>query len=709
MSNPRNRLIGLRLCLASLIVLLGAARTEALGDGTYFGLGWSWSVGGDWIGRDGFDLVDLDGDGRDEIIASATSSATGGYWYELHREGDTLVQTWSSLPLEDGLIALAVAYEGADLRAVVVGASSITVYDARTKRELAVFPTISSYNQVAAIGDVDDDGILDAVVCAITDLYIYELLTGTVQVEPGFDCSALAIGQTDGDPQREIAVADAYGGFVLDGSTLEIEWQDARGFGDHVCFGDLDGDGSDELISQAGGPFGLRAQDPQTGALLWESEEGRASALETADLDGTPGEELLWSDENGWDGLHISSGMTGVELHNIGLTTYGPVAIAVGDTDGNGVQEVAWGTAVESRIFLAAPTAETFEIRTEDWGQPFHGLAVGDFSGTGIREIATATESSDGSYGGGVALVLAIDTGRLKRSAPQEGATLFGRTVWNFAAAQLDSDAELEMCLAGGKTVACFDGASFLEEWRLQLQNDVATVRFGEVDGDFAPELLVGTWGAYVYAFEGETGWLKWRTPELGFSGLAFDRLRIADVEGDLLPEVIACETRQDAGRLATFSAATGLTAAGPWELSSSSLETRPASGPSPTTFLGHYDGTVAPVDPFTGTEGAAIATFTEAVRALGFADFDRDGTLDIAALLEHHFEVQDGETGATLYVSPYLGHLVGAAESFLVGDLDGDSGPEVLVATEFGLALFETSLFALFADGFETGDTYNW
>jgi hypothetical protein len=32
-----------------------------------------------------------------------------------------------------------------------------------------------------------------------------------------------------------------------------------------------------------------------------------------------------------------------------------------------------------------------------------------------------------------------------------------------------------------------------------------------------------------------------------------------------------------------------------------------------------------------------------------------------------------------------------------------------VLVATEFGLAMFEAPLLTLFADGFESGDTTHW
>ncbi len=701
-----------RLCrlLATFAVLLAAAPSAALPVESELRLDWVWSVGGDWVGAAGLELIDLDGDGQDEILASANSSQAGGYWYELRREGDGLVQTWSSLPREDGLIDLAVVHDGAELRVVAVGASTITVYDARTKSQLALFPTLSANNQAAAVGDVDDDGTLDAVVCADTDLYVYELLTGSARVKPGFGCRDLAIGQTDGDPQREIAVAArSGGGFVLDGSTLEIDWADVRGFGEHLCLGDLDGDGHDELVAQGDTLSGLRAQDPESGALLWESGEGRVSALLAAELDGQPGEELLWSDQNGWDGLHVAAGMTGLELHSIALAGWGPVAIAVGDTDGDGVREVAWGTGGESRLFVAPHTADAFELRTEDWSGPFHGVAAGDFSGTGSREIATASEGSDWYYGGGVALVLAADTGRLLRSAPQEAPTLFGRTVWDFAAAQLDTDAALELCLAGGTTLACFDGATFAQQWRLQLQNDVAALRFGELDGDASPELLVGSWGAFVHAFEGDSGWLKWRTPDLGLSGLFFDRLRVADLAGDSQPEVLAGTTRSDAGRLATFSAATGALVAGPWELSLSALETLPANGPAPSVLLGHYDGTIATVDPFTGTGGSAITTLPDAVLAFGFADFDRDGTLDIAVRLEDRFAIVDGETGLTLYTSPYLGHSYDDAESFLVGDLDSDPALEVLVATEFGLAMFEAPLLTLFADGFESGDTTHW
>jgi hypothetical protein len=136
--------------------------------------------------------------------------------------------------------------------------------------------------------------------------------------------------------------------------------------------------------------------------------------------------------------------------------------------------------------------------------------------------------------------------------------------------------------------------------------------------------------------------------------------------------------------------------------------ESRPAGSPPEQLLVGRSNGDIVPFDPRPGLR-PSVASFPGPVLAFGFADFNRDGTLDVAALLEDHFEVNDGETGLAFYVSPYLGGTANWADSFQVGDFDGNSVAEILVATGVGVALFEAPLFALFADSFESGDTSNW
>lgn len=697
------------LLVASCLLLICSVRPAlAVSDLTGFHLEWAWSVGGSAIGAVGMALIDLDGDGSDEIVAAASAHPGNGYWYVLSREGDELAQTWSSLPLEDGVVALRVYREGAASRIVVVGESSVLLYDGLTKDLLATFSTISTDNRAADVGDVDGDGGVDVAICDTTALHVYALPTGSVRTQPGFGCRAMAIGQTDADPQLEIALAgNTPPGLILDGLSLAVDWTDPRGFGLQVRLGDFDGDGKDEVASRAPDLSGLRVQDPETSTLLWELLGSNPASIAAANLDGMPGEELLWY-ESTWGPMHVANGANGVDLYAFDPPAYGPVSLASGDTDGDGTQEIVWGSSQASHVYVFPFASSLSAARTASWNAPIPGFTVADVLGDGSREVAATSYASESSSGG-VAFSLELATGRLLRSAPQTPPSAFGRYVQSLGAGQLDVDAALEICLAGESTLACFDGATFAEQWRVTLPSAAKSLQIAEIDGDLYPEVLVGTKDYFVFAFDGETGWLKWRTPNLSLWGSGFDLLRIVDLDGGFPLEVVAAASGSNDGQLTTFASDTGLTSAGPWSLPLNSLMPA-AREDSPTLLLaGNNAGQVYPVDPLTGVAGAQIASFSSPVESFGLADFNRDGTLDVAALHRNRFEVHDGATGLPLWESPYLGNLFDSHDRFLVGDLDGDSIAEILVATRSGLALFESPLFAVFTDGFESGDTSNW
>lgn len=713
-SSSQGPAIRLALALLALAILFAAPASLAAQPLTDFHLQWVWTVGGYDVGSAGLEVVDLDGDGRSEILATGDASETSGYWYTLERRGSALVQTWSSLPFEDGMLAVDVAQEGGHPRVVVTGASSIRLFDGATRRELATFPTWTPYNRAAAAADVDGDGTLDLAVCDYANLYVFELLTGTARVKYGFGCSEVKIGQTDADPQLEIVLAgNTAGGFVLDGASLTVDWADVRGFGSHVALGDFDADGRDELASlYPGGDGGVRVQDPETGALLWEQSTLTVVALAAANIDAEAGAELVYA-LGPWAPLYVVDGATATELRIITHSGDNAGALAIGDADDDGVADILWSSTVNAwfgEVFrLARSDATAYEASSVEWSGPFPGLAAGDFKGDGSREVATLTTSS-GYYYGGTALVLALEDGSLRRSAPQPFPEGYYQFASNFSSGQLDGDAALEICLGGDHRIGCFDGATFATQWSLTLQEYIRALHVGEIDGDPLPELLVGTDFHYVYAFDGESGWLQWRTPGLGPpASIPANRIALADVEGDSQRELIAGSANWGDDQITTHSGASGLLSAGPYAHPFNALQALPGSGPPEILLLANDDGEIVPYDPVTGLAGAAVASFPSAVYAFALADFNRDGIVDFAAATEGHIRVHDGQTGLALWVSPYLVLDADAGESLLAGDFDGDSVADILVATMSGIVRFEAPLLALFADGFESGDTSHW
>ncbi len=681
---------------------------------TDFHLQWVWTVGGYEIGWRGFEIVDLEGDGRSEILAASSASDEGGYWYLMQRQGSALVQTYSTLSFEEGVISVDAALEGGQSRVVVTGTSSIRVFDGATRRELATFPTWNSFTRTAAAADLDGDGILDLALCDQANLYVFELLTGTSRVKYGFGCDGVKIGQTDADPQLEIVLTGNFsGGFVLDSLSLTVDWADVRGFGSRLALGDFDADGRDEIASLFQGDEGVRVQDPETGALLWELPTSGVGALAAGNLDDEPGAELIWATAQS-NSLHVLDGATSVDLRVLTSPAYWTVAIAIGDADDDGVVVILWsagnsGPSGDS-IFMAPGDATTYAASSPNWGGPFPGLAVGDFGGDGTLEVASATTRS-ASYSGGIALMLSLDDGMLLRSAPQGFPGPFNDTVSSFASGQLDADAALEICLGGEHSVGCFDGATFAEQWRTEIGDRVWDLRSAELDGDLVPELLVGSDASYVYSFDAGNGALEWQSPDITQQGnwAIINRLELADLAGDTALEVVAGSSDGSVNQITTHFGDTGLVLSGPYSLAFTATAVLPGSGPPELMFLAKNDGSIVAFDPITGTEGPEIASFPSTVYSFAFADFNRDGTYDVAAVLENQVRIHDVSSGLPLWVSPFLEISTFPKVPLLVGDLDHDSVPEILVSTYYGIVKFEAPLFVIFTDGFESGDTSNW
>ena len=52
------------------------------------------------------------------------------------------------------------------------------------------------------------------------------------------------------------------------------------------------------------------------------------------------------------------------------------------------------------------------------------------------------------------------------------------------ASGQMDTDLQLEICVAGVTTLGCFDGADFAEQWFVEMNGTPFALRSGELDGD---------------------------------------------------------------------------------------------------------------------------------------------------------------------------------------------------------------------------------
>ncbi|MEQ8433621.1 MAG: M12 family metallopeptidase [Oceanicaulis sp.] len=301
------------------------------------------------------------------------------------------------------------------------------------------------YATAAAFGDVDGDGrdelaigrnadenarffVLGSPADSSTDT----LFSGGENWGSSYYVTDIAFGDIDGDGRDELAVArrasensrffvfdDADAGFSLihDGGE---NWGSGA-YATAVAFGDVDGDGRDELAvgRQAGqndryflfddagaaSPFAKLAG----GGSNWGSGN-YTTALALGDVDGDGDDELGVARRAGQNARYFVDDYRGGGLVNVktGGENWGgdyyATAIAFGDVDGDPAEEVLVGRRANenARFFLLDDQDSNFAPLRRggaNWGSGYYtvGVDIGDFDGDGVGEIAVARNAGENS------------------------------------------------------------------------------------------------------------------------------------------------------------------------------------------------------------------------------------------------------------------------------------------------------------------------
>jgi len=671
------------------------------------------------------EVGDVDRDGRPELVSLADSGFFGGLpRWQIHEYDGEVRQTWSSLPLEGQPRFLRLLPRPSGVEILVFWDSVVKVFDGGSRRLLREIQLPGAELRAARIGDLEGDGDQELVLSCALDLFVLDPASGELLADkPGFGGTDLDLGQIDGDPQAEIAIGgNGFGGLILDGISLAVDWADLTGFGERVRMVDVDADGMDEIVATSESDELVRAIDVSTGETLWEQFLRFPTVLEAEDLDGDGRLEVLVA-SGLVSGVQVLDPVEGELSWAVESPTGAAGAAVVADLDRDGVRELVWSTRLAEApaggsLSVVDTVTRAIEYTAPDLRGPLRGLGIADLDLNGRNELVAATESgsAEGDEAGRL-LTWIGDSGTLVRvGEPLESGGFGGYKLGPVVASQLDADPQPEICLAitSPNRIRCEDGLSHEVHWEVPIPDGAEGLALlaGQLDEDPSHEVIVATSASKVLAFEGDSGWLKWGSPQLQESSGPHN-LRIGNVIGDSRIEILAGGAGGFPSALALIDAQSGLLALPeiPWTLGIEGFELAEIDGdPEIELLVSRDNGDIVAFDPVTQTFGAPIASFEPTILAFRFGDVTRD---DVPDLILTRFQggllVWDGAAGAVTWTSPWLGDRPGLQGSLWIGDFDDDSISEIAVSMEAALAVFEAPLVALLRADFETGDTSEW
>lgn len=674
---------------------------------------WVRAIFGDGIGVTGLNVTDLDGSGDLKIVAAAAPRYSRiRYWYVLSASPSGYEQEWVSPYYTDDITALRTAdldgVPGAEI--VVATGDTIELYDGSARELVRSIQTEASPILGLRVADVDGDGEPELAFCGPhpelgSGFHVYDVATGLEEYSTGeYECSDVAVGELDGDSSPEIVLGSRESaGYVLDGSSRLLEWTYHAGFGELVRTGDVDGDGLDEIVAGAQWAGFVTIYDADLRSPTWEIPiDIDLAALQVLDVEGDGDLEIVYGDGQ-WGEVYTWDPRVRALEWSVPNPEHGVTDVAVGDTDGDGVNELLWAAGYTSSgpdyLYVASTATHEVEWRSQDVRGPFRALDFGDVDHDGEPELLYVSASSDSGYDGGILFIHDARTKALEhRSGPLAS---FGYQVQpRIRIADVDGDPQAELVLSipdsfDGRIV-CLDGHTFAEQWSWLAPGDfeaedVHSLEIGDVDGDGELEVVAGL-EQHVHVLDAATGAEEWRSTALGFRRGTVTFLRLADVDADPNLEIVAAQ--QD-GQVFVYDGVTHVQELQTADLGVTALATADRDGDGTAEILigtRTVEGTVAALDPSTGAVGEVLGEYGGPIDALAVIDLTDDFVPDLVLAVGNELLVHDGRfPSERLWRSGVIGDGVGLEDSLRVADLDEDGRLEILANLgSMGLRIFE-------------------
>jgi WD40 repeat protein len=240
--------------------------------------------------------------------------------------------------------------------------------------------------------------------------------------------------------------------------------------------------------------------------------------------------------------------------------------------------------------------------------------------------------------------------------------------------------------------IQIYDGATctLKRQSTMYSNSSFSALAIGDVDNDGKIEIVAaaygGAQGVNLVVFDGATLQEKWRSVDLGINGASVYDIKLADLDRDGHPEIIASLT---GSRLIVFDGVNHVLKL--MEASNArAIEVVDLDGDGFLEILvGRNDGKIDVYDGVTfAIKNTAITFGNTPIDALRVADLDGDGTKEWLIASNGVLSILD--KGVLKWRSNNLGNNLGKNNSIAVKDVDGDGRLDIFIGTEPVLYQFE-------------------
>lgn len=519
-----------------------------------------------------------------------------------------------------------------------------------------------------AIGNVDSDAAAEIVVITSSNAYVYDGATLALEwTASGRGGHTVLIGDLEGDGPAEIVISGS-DGHVLNAVTQSFKWGYVGGFGSCVTLGDIDADGKAEIVAGFGGTVRILHGDVQElSTFQTTSYSIQAIAVGDGNNDGVPeiviGEDQ-WGEILGWS-------PAGVKLWYVNNPEHGVSGVAIGDPDADGVNEAVWGAGYTSSgtdgIFVGNTSTHSVEWQAPDQDGHFMS-AAGDLDGDGDVELVVAMAASDSGYGQGVVEVHDLEGGVLASILM----TSWTMDVQDVAIGQLDSDEALEIAVLtyyySNGTVEVYDGVTFMRQTSIPSNSGMMNFIVRNIDADPVDEIILGTTDKKIQILNGASSFIQASTPVLDGTIKDFS---VADLNADgVLDLVVGTTAGFYVFRLSDLT-----------ELAHTTLSSISRVAAAPGEFAIAADTVPQTIVAYDGSTLLERWRCTPPVATVGMHYATVDGTrwLAVADTTMVKLYPSGGSSCPTAVAAE---HLMPNITDFALADTTGDGAPELLLST---------------------------